>query len=339
MADIALDTIKEETLLQTRIRDLPLQIPGTWLEQAITTLYRELDQKQIPFHPECYLADEWFSPDGEPVIGIPFYLAHPRLIALEEHIMLEAEGSNPEWCMRLLRHEAAHALSHAYRLQKLPNWRRTFGNPAQPYAPETARPRLYSRGFVTNLEKGYAQSHPDEDWAETFAVWLNPESHWATQYRGWPALKKIQYVDRLMRGVHRRRPVTKRPQKICQASRLQTRLGKHYAHKRSFYREEFPEFFDSDLMKIFSADETEAPGGQARRFLEKHRRRLSTTVANWSRARRYTVDGLLKKLIARCAALKLHVKKTEAETVLEVSAYLTTLALNHFYTGKLKRTR
>ena len=337
MADIALDVIKEEALLQLRIRDLPVQIAGTPLEKAITTLYAELEEQKIPFRPECYLADEWFSPDGEPVIGIPFYLAHPRLIALEEHMMLEAEGATPDWCMRLLRHETAHALAHAYRLQKTPAWRRTFGDPGRPYAPETARPRLFSRSFVTNLEKGYAQAHPDEDWAETFAVWLNPESHWSSAYRNWPALEKLQFVDRLMAQLQKRRLPARKGQKICQASRMRTRLAKYYVQKRAFYREEFPEFFDSDLRKIFS---TEAADGEAaRKFLEKHRRRLTVTIANWTRARRYTVDGLLKKLMTRCHALKLHVGKTESETVLDVSAYLTTLALNYFHTGKLKHTR
>jgi hypothetical protein len=272
------------------------------------------------------------------VIGIPFYLAHPRLIALEEKMMLEAEGATPDWCLRLLRHEAAHALSHAYQVQKLPAWRRVFGDPRQPYAPETARPRLYSRGFVTNLEKGYAQSHPDEDWAETFAVWLHPESRWQTLYRGWPALAKLQFVDRLMARLARRAAPAGHGRKICQAARLKTRLAKYYARKRSFYREEFPEFFDADLVKIFDGSGATA-GEPARRLLQKHRRRLTTTVAAWTRARRYTVDGLLKKLIARCDALKLRVGKTEAETVLDVSAYLTTLALNYVHTGKWKRTR
>ena len=201
--------------------------------KAVNRLYAELARQRISLRPECYLADEWFSPDGEPVIGIPFYLAHPRLIALEKKMMGEAEGSTPEWCMRLLRHEAAHALSHAYRFERTSAWSRFFGDARLPYAPEKAQPSfLQSRDFVTNLEEGYAQSHPEEDWAETFAVWLNPQSHWRSAYRGWPALKKLHYVDRLVKSLSRRRAPSRKGQKTCQASRMRTRLSAYYVRRK-----------------------------------------------------------------------------------------------------------
>ena len=42
----------------------------------------------------------------------------------------------------------------------------------------------------------YAQKHPDEDWAETFAVWLEG-GPWRRRYRDWQvALAKLEYVDR-----------------------------------------------------------------------------------------------------------------------------------------------
>ena len=103
-AAIDLATIAEEELLGLRLSELPVRIEGTWLEACITQLYDELKARNIPFAPRCYLADEWLTPENEPVIGIPFYLAHPRLIKLQKK-MLEAEGDNHEWCMKLLRHE------------------------------------------------------------------------------------------------------------------------------------------------------------------------------------------------------------------------------------------
>ena len=130
----------------------------------------------LSFRPACYLGDEWFSPAGSPAIAIPFYLAHPRLKTLEMHQMLQVEGGTPEWCQQLLRHESGHAIDHAYRFSSRDDWRAVFGSPETEYAPETYQPRPYSNGFVRNLPNWYAQAHPDEDFAETFAVWLSSNS-------------------------------------------------------------------------------------------------------------------------------------------------------------------
>ena len=124
----------------------------------------------------CYLGDEWFSPAGSPAIAIPFYLAHPRLKTLEMHQMLQVEGGTPEWCQQLLRHESGHAIDHAYRFSSRDDWHAVFGSPETEYSPETYQPRPYSKGFVRNLPNWYAQAHPDEDFAETFAVWLSHDT-------------------------------------------------------------------------------------------------------------------------------------------------------------------
>ena len=78
-------------------------------------------------------------------------------------------------------------------------WVEVFGNRDVEYQPETYRPRPYSKSFVRHLPNWYAQAHPDEDFAETFAVWLAlPVEEWRSQYRGWKALKKLEYVDAMM---------------------------------------------------------------------------------------------------------------------------------------------
>ena len=79
-----LDTISEEKLLELPIKDLPVQIEGTWLEKCVNELHKELKDRGLLFKPKCYLADEWLTPDLEPVVGIPFFLAHPALIKLEK---------------------------------------------------------------------------------------------------------------------------------------------------------------------------------------------------------------------------------------------------------------
>ncbi|MCK5393915.1 MAG: putative zinc-binding metallopeptidase, partial [Candidatus Omnitrophica bacterium] len=214
---IDLNCLSEEELLNTRICDLSIKIQGTWLESCIQELYSEIDEKGLNFRPICYLADEWLTPDGEPVVGIPFFLAHPALIKLEKKMMLEVEGSTHSWCMMLLRHEAGHALNYAYKLYRRKKWQNLFGKMSKEYA-DTYRFRPYSKNFVRHLEDYYAQYHPDEDFAETFAVWLNNKLDWREKYKGWKAINKLNYVDTLMDEIKTKDPIVKNGEKYWVAS-------------------------------------------------------------------------------------------------------------------------
>lgn len=329
--------LKDNELLQMRICHLGLGIEGTELEERIRTLHEELAQKNLVFRPLVYLADEWFTPDEEITIGIPFYLAHPRLIKLEETMMLEAEGSTPEWCMRLLRHEAGHAIAHAYRLPHKKEWKKIFGDPSKPYDPETYKPRPYSQSYVVNLQNWYAQSHPEEDFAETFAVWLNPSSDWRHYYKGWKALRKLDYIDRLMKkiGKHSRSKI--KNTKICEASRLRQKLQTYYQRKRALYQEEYPDFFDADLKRIFTDTPPHTTNEKASKFIAKRRQTLIKILSKWARAKKYTINKLLKNFMHRCAHLNLHLAISEEETMLQMTVYLTTLTTNYLHTGKFKK--
>ncbi len=202
----------DEALLDVRMSDLPLAIEGT-LADRIAQLRAELDARDLRFPLHFYLSDEWFTPDGATAIAIPFYLAHPRLEALEEAQMLEVEGGEYEWCMRILRHEAGHAIDNAFRLRRRRQRQHTFGSPSKPY-PEFYTPKPYSKSFVLHLDSWYAQSHPDEDFAETFAVWLTPNSEWRQRYRGWRALGKLEYMDGLMDSLRGTPPPVENPEEI-----------------------------------------------------------------------------------------------------------------------------
>ncbi len=195
----------DEKLLDLRLCDLDLRIEGTSLEARIEQLYRELEYRRIQFRPHFWLSDDWFTPDGVPGIAIPFYLAHPRLARLERRQMLEVEGGTAEWCMRILRHETGHAIDNAYGLRRRRRRQQLFGRSTQPY-PEYYTPRPYSKSFVVYLEPWYAQSHPDEDFAETFAVWLHPRLPWRRRYADWPALKKLEYMNELIGEIRGRKP-------------------------------------------------------------------------------------------------------------------------------------
>src|SRR4051794_11184068 len=177
------ELLPRERLLDVKIRDLGVKLEGTWLEACVEQLYGELEARDIVLRPHCWLSDEWFSPTGVPGIAIPFYLAHPRLIRLEQSMMLEAEGASRAECMRILRHEAGHAMQHGYRRHRRPKYQTLFGKSSTTY-PTSYRPKPASRHFVHHLPAYYAQAHPDEDFAETFAVWMQPRLKWRALYQG-----------------------------------------------------------------------------------------------------------------------------------------------------------
>src|SRR6188508_2788153 len=225
--------LDDDGLLELRMADLPLAIQGT-LAQRTEQLRDELRARGLTFPLHFYLSDEWFTPDGATAIAIPFYLAHPRLEKLEETQMLEVEGGEHEWCMRILRHEAGHAIDNAFRLRRKKQRRQVFGAPATPY-PEFYTPRPYSKSFVLHLDAWYAQSHPDEDFAETFAVWLTPNSEWRQRYAGWPAFKKLEYMDSLMRSLENRKASLDNPEEVDRLLDLKQTLRQHYRNKRRHY--------------------------------------------------------------------------------------------------------
>lgn len=333
---IELNSLSEQELLSLRICELPLHIKDTWLEECVVKLYSELDNKQIRFKPLCYLADEWLAPDGEPVVGIPFFLAHPALMRLEKQIMLDVEGGTKHWCMKLLRHEAGHAINYAYKLYNRKKWRCFFGRFHQEYS-DTYRFRPYSRSFVRHLEDYYAQYHPDEDFAETFAVWLTPGVDWQMQYKGWKALHKLKYLDELINEIKDKEPLIKKGRKYWAASRLKSTLGNYYKKKRHFYAEDFHDFHDTNLRRIFiqiTASEVTLP--LAYKLIGKFRKNIINTVSVWTGEKKYIIDGLIKSLIKRCKDLQLVVSDSESQAILKISTYVTTLMMNYMYTGRLR---
>ena len=336
-AEPAWVALKDEELLATRICDLGVRIEGSELEPRVRQLNDELAARGVALRPDCYLGDEWFSPEGVPSIAIPFYLAHPRLKTLEVHQMLEVEGGTADWCQQLLRHEAGHAIDHAYKFSSRPRWHEVFGSPDTEYTPETYRPRPYSRSFVRHLANWYAQAHPDEDFAETFAVWLalTPEE-WRQRYHGWGALEKIEYVHSLMQEVAGTQPVVKKGHRISEARKLRKTLARYYASRRKLYAEDFPDFYDADLRAIFGNGE---PGGEsAARVMRKHRAALVTSIVQWTGQRKYTVSMLVRKLIQRCQELNLRAPRDPVRLQFDLAGYLASLVTNHLHTGRFKRS-
>jgi hypothetical protein len=322
------EKLPDDEILQIRVRDLNLQIAGSELEPLIERLYEELDARGIRFHPSCYLADEWFCPDKVPTIGIPFCLAHPRLKQIEQKMLYEVEGGTEEACMRLLRHECGHALNYAFELYKKTRWRELFGLFSARYSGSYYY-QPYSRRFVIHLEDNYAQSHPDEDFAETFAVWLTPNSGWEQKYHDWPVVKKLRYVDSLMKKIGNQPPaVTVRESPPWSASRMTSTLAAHYERMRKALGTEFQGFYDDSLETLFSSKPVGAASVKASRLLRHHRRELVDSVSRWTGHRKYDIRQLVNTLINRCDALNLHAKAGQTDNIIGLTALLTAIAGN-----------
>jgi hypothetical protein len=319
-------------LLDVRMCDLDLSLKSSFLAPRLQQLSEELEERGIQFRPHVWYSDEWFSPDGIPGIAIPFYLGHPRLMRLERSQMLDVEGGNHEWCMKILRHEAGHAIDTAYRLRRRKSYRETFGRVSTPY-PSYYRPKPYSRDYVLHLDMWYSQSHPTEDFAETFAVWLRPRSRWRAQYKDWPALSKLEYVNETMAELAEQKPLVRSRSAIDPLNSLTKTLGEHYRQRRQYYSVDYPSFYDRDLRQIFS-DRQEANGNlTAAMFLRKIRGELRRCVSKWTGECQYTIDQVLSEMIDRSRDLKLRLDKSETETKQDIMVLLTVQTMNFLHEG------
>lgn len=294
--------LPDRELLRWRISDLKVSIEGSTLQHRVDRLYRDLADHGLTYRPPCYLTTEWLTPDRIPALGIPFYLAHPRLTQLEKTMMLEAEGAHDKECMMLLRHETGHCINYAYRLYTRSRWRELFGPMSLDYNPHEYAMRPYSKQFVIHLKDNYAQVHPDEDFAETFAVWLTPGLDWRTRYRGWPALKKLEYVDHLMASIATRPPLFTSPKRYWSAARARSTLEKYFIMKRREFGSGYKGFYDPALLRLFNRS---GDGEPVPRYLARHRRMLVDTISAWSGLPKYSVNELISRFSERARAMKL----------------------------------
>jgi hypothetical protein len=329
------DTVRYE-LLNSRICDLGLQIEGSPLEPFTDRLHRELARKGLKFKPEFYLTDGWGCPDEVPVIGVPFYLVDKRLARIEEEQTGEIEDH--PMIMMLLRHEAGHAINYAYRLHAQPEWAEMFGPFKRPYR-DSFRPDPSSRQFVRHIVshqygRTYAQKHPDEDFAETFAVWLTPRSGWRRRYRNWPALRKLQYLDKLMRRIRTVTPHIRRGELCTPVEKMTMLLAEHYGQRAERYRAAAQGYVDDKLHEVFPP-----PRGRARaaaaELLHKHNADLVERVRRWSGLPEEEVRTLLSKLEDRAEALGLQYRNPqETDKLLDLTSLATSLAMDFAYTGR-----
>jgi hypothetical protein len=306
--------LSDDELLKLRFCDLGLTVRGSRIERSVRRLYAELQAHGIRCQPHVWLAEEWFTPDGVPGIAVPFYLAHPRLTRLERRLMAQAEGGNSQSFMRILRHEAGHAIDNAYRLRRRKCWREVFGPASQRYPLRyTARPA--SRRYVHHLGDWYAQAHPAEDFAETFAVWLTPRSAWRTRYADWPALRKLLLVDRLMAEVRGRAPSVRTRTRIEPIETNRRTLGEHYRRKLAHYAQYRRSTLDVLLQWLFSAERPRRDALRVATLLRANQRALIDRVSRELGLTRYSVREIARTMIDRSEALQLYIRGDRRDAV------------------------
>ncbi len=330
------ETVRFE-LLKTPISGLGLAVEGSPVERHVRRLRREMEAKGLRFKPDVYLTDGWGCPDRTPVIGVPFYLADARLIHLEEEQTGEVEDLRT--IMMLLRHETGHAVNYAYRLWRRPSWSEIFGPFTKPYR-DSFRPDRMSRHYVRHIAaypygRTYAQKHPDEDFAETFAVWLTPRSGWRAKYRSWPVIRKLLYVDRLMKDIRRDAPESRRGRRLRPVDRMTLTLAEHYGKKAERFRRDARGYVDDSLHDAFPPSRGLVLRPAAALF-KRYRDRLVERVVHWSVLTPAEAEALLRKLEARAAALRLSYRPgAEGERLMDVVSLVIALALDYAYTGRL----
>jgi len=235
-----------------------------------------------------------------------------------------------------LRHEAGHAFTYAYKLHNSPEWKKTFGPFRRPYH-DNYQPAPFSRDYVRHLPGWYAQKHPDEDFAETFAVWLTPRSNWRKRYRGWGAMSKLRYLNRLARKLGKSEPARRRGQTDLTVDEMDTTVADFY-HLQQAAREEIAVTEltpDTDLRDIFPVSKRRKTALPAHEFLHQHRKAVIDKVAQWTGAQRPLIKTLMDTIEKRAGELDLRTDKTRgAEHLAEITAYVTALVMTYVTKGK-----
>ncbi len=327
-------------LLNTRICDLKLDFEQTLLYRCIQKLYAELSAKKVPFKPSYYFTcggDEWGCPDRVPVIGIPFHLADNRLVRIEREMGYTTYDKRD--LMILLRHEAGYAVNYAYQLYRRQEWKEIFGDFNKPY-PTNFRFKFnpFSRSYVKSQgePKYYAQAHPDEDFAETFAVWLTPRSNWRNVYKKWPSIKKLEYVERLMKSLRNQKPkVVSGP--LDSPYYLKTyKLIDYYGETLDQFKDKALGIYDQDLSQIFKAGlNGHKKSLPAKDLIRKKRRFLIEVISRWTGAREKVVAPVIGRFLIRCRDLKLgFLPDEETACLTSLAALGTSVVMNYLHTGR-----
>jgi hypothetical protein len=171
---------------------------------------------------------------------------------------------------------------------------------------------------VLHLEHWYAQSHPTEDFAETFAVWLRPKARWRAEYSGWPALAKLEFVDGLMAELAGSKPSKRDRSFIAPLAHNSRTLGEHY-RRRAYFGRGQEQRFDTWLLRIFKPRNAAARAGSAERFLSEVRPQLTRALLRRTRVHPYLAYQVLRAVRRRALSLDLTLAGSKRDALQQVA--------------------
>lgn len=246
-----MDELSYQKFLTTKIKDLELSLDS--MAPYFDKLKDELKKHDIILWPDFYFGDEWGCVDKAISISIPFYFANEDLKEIDQSPATHSEF------LKILRHETGHAVNYAYKLWKRKDWKETFGDFNKKYPKKYIhRVNPWSKEYVKHLhylsdgDLHYAQKHPDEDWAETFAVWLYPKSGWKTRYQGCPgALQKLEYVDTIIGEIAGQKPVNTKTKRDGEYTKIEDTVSEWWGLGEEVLDTKLQEYLN-DMNELFT---------------------------------------------------------------------------------------
>jgi hypothetical protein len=171
-------------------------------------------------------------------------------------------------------------------------------------------------------------------------VWLTPRSNWRVRYKGWPAFRKLRYVDAVVRRVRDQEPVV--PSEILDVTVEDMKLTVEQFYRRWARRNgaAVNVALEADLADIFIA------GGRRRKnvrpaadLVEEQRLPLTDKITYWTGVKRPVVRALVERMIRTCRERNLVVDTTrETASMVELTVYGTTLAMNYLTRGRFEQS-
>ena len=187
-----------------------------------------------------------------------------------------------------------------------------------------------------NNPKYYAQAHPDEDFAETFSVWLTPRSNWRKVYGRWPAIRKLEYMDRTMKRIARKKPVVGAGYLDSPYDSKTYTLIEYYGRALARFKAKALGVYDEELHRIFSSPTNGYKRAiPASELIHKNRGFLLETISRWTGARDRVVAPVIGWLARCCSDLQLvQVPGRESHNLASLASLGTAIVMNYIHTGR-----
>jgi hypothetical protein len=186
------------------------------------------------------------------------------------------------------------------------------------------------------MEGWYAQKHPDEDFAETFAVWMTPRSNWRKRYQGWGAMQKLKYMERIGKKLGDKEPLRPQGSTDITVEEMEDTVEQFYQNHIVESRDAADLLLDTDLKDIFNVSPRKRKNVRpAVDFLRENRKVITDKLTYWTGVQRPLIKNLVEAIEKRLSELSLKTDVTcEKQYLTELTVFCTALAMNHLSRGK-----